>query len=560
MAFSFGSTTATSQPTLFGSTTTPATSTGFGGFGTSTGGFGSGLGTFGTATTSSTTGAGTGFGFGGFGTTTTAAPSSSLFGTFGTTSASPFSFSATTTTTPSGFGGFGTGTTGFGTGLTSTGTTGAFGGFGGGSAFGTTGSSAFGAPSGASTFGAPSGTGFFGAQPQNAQQQEEANLANVALAISLPQIYGDERDAIIAKWNQLQAYWGTGKGFYSINGVVEFKPENHFCRFKALGYHLIPKGSNELGQVALVLARKEEEVAAAQQQVVDTLHRILGSRPTLSVCVEGIKPLPEDRTEVVIYVLERPVQGPAKRVSANDLFNFLNQPAQKNQIATQLMVESILPKVGWTEEQLKEYLDKPPAGVDPLLWQQAKLDNPDPEKYIPVPMIGFKELHRRLKYQAEQTKLFQQRLDVISGDITQLQTQHSTMLAKLEDYKRKDLELGHRLLKVIVKQEIYRKMGFAIQAEEETLKVQLEQLQAELNHPTQFKGRLNELMSQMRMQTQMSSGRTDSTYQMDSETQAEIRLILKQQQDGLQHLIEIIKEDAADVHLIEQGLAKSRLK
>lgn len=64
---------------------------------------------------------------------------------------------------------------------------------------------------------------------------------------------------------------------------------------QALGYHLIPKGSNELGQVALVLARKEEEVAAAQQQVVDTMHRILGSRPTLSVCVEGIKPLPEDR-------------------------------------------------------------------------------------------------------------------------------------------------------------------------------------------------------------------------------------------------------------------------
>ena len=30
-------------------------------------------------------------------------------------------------------------------------------------------------------------------------------------------------------------------------------------------------------------------------------------------------------------------------------------------------------------------------------------------------------------------------------------------------------------------------MGYAIQEEEETLKVQLEQLQVELNHPTQFK-------------------------------------------------------------------------
>ncbi|XP_059154132.1 nucleoporin p54-like [Physella acuta] len=560
----FGTTGATPGFGTAGATTgfgTAGATTGFGTAGASTG-FGAsagGLGTFGTGTNPA----------GGFGTAPTT--TSSLFGGFGTsTSSSPFSFTTPTTSTTTGFGGFGTGSGGFGAGL---GSTGGFGGFGGASTLGGTGTSTFGTPgqsafgtgaafggttggstfSGAGAFGAPTG-GLFN---QTAQQQEEANLANVAMAVSLPQIFGDERDAIIAKWNQLQAYWGVGKGYYSSNGVVEFKPENHFCRFKALGYHLIPKGSNDLGQLALVLGRKEEEVTAAQQQIVDTLQRILGNKPTLSVCVEGIKPLPEDRTEIVIYILERPATGPAKRVLASDLFNALNQATLKSQLVSQLNVENMLPKVGWTEEQLKEYLDKPPAGVDPLLWQQAKLDNPDPERYIPVPMIGFKELQRRLKHQAEQTKLYQQRLDVIASDLADLQTQHSTMLSKMEDYKRKDLELGHRLLKVIVKQEIYRKMGYAIQVEEETLKVQLEQLQVELNHPTQFKGRLNELMSQMRMQLQMASGRADPTYQMDGETQSEIRIILKQQQEGLQHLIDIIKEDAADLQLIEQGISKS---
>lgn len=33
--------------------------------------------------------------------------------------------------------------------------------------------------------------------------------------------------------------------------------------------------------------------------------------------------------------------------------------------------------------------------------------------------------------------------------------------------------------------------------------------------------------------------------------------ILKQQQEGLQHLIDIIKEDATDLQLIEQGISKS---
>jgi len=52
------------------------------------------------------------------------------------------------------------------------------------------------------------------------------------------------------------------------------------------------------------------------------------------------------------------------------------------------------------------------SGINPLLWQQAILDNPDPEKLIPVPLIGFKELHMRFKFQEQQTKLHQQRLDV----------------------------------------------------------------------------------------------------------------------------------------------------
>lgn len=71
------------------------------------------------------------------------------------------------------------------------------------------------------------------AQPQQQQQQQQQNaLANLAMAVSVPQIFGDERDAIIARWNQVQACWGTGKGFFSQNGVVEFKPDNPFCRFK----------------------------------------------------------------------------------------------------------------------------------------------------------------------------------------------------------------------------------------------------------------------------------------------------------------------------------------
>ena len=51
-------------------------------------------------------------------------------------------------------------------------------------------------------------------------------------------------------------------------------------------------------------------------------------------------------------------------------------------------------------------------GIDPLIWRQARLDNPDPDRFIPVTMVGFHELERRRQRQEEETKLHQQRLDV----------------------------------------------------------------------------------------------------------------------------------------------------
>ena len=60
----------------------------------------------------------------------------------------------------------------------------------------------------------------------------------INLALANPQIYGDERDGIIAKLNHLQAYWGTGKGYYNQQGsAVDFTRENPYCRFKVQYSH-----------------------------------------------------------------------------------------------------------------------------------------------------------------------------------------------------------------------------------------------------------------------------------------------------------------------------------
>ncbi|XP_063314760.1 nucleoporin p54 isoform X4 [Pelobates fuscus] len=524
MAFSFGSTagTAANQGTGFslGTFTPKTTASGFG---------------FGTATTTASTGFGGGFG--GFGSTTT------------TASAPAFSFSAPT----------------------NSGTTGLFGaaqnkGFGFNTGFGATATN--------TGLGAGLGTGLgfgFNTQQQQQQQQQQQRLGglfsqpvqnnaqsnqliNTASALSAPTLLGDERDAILAKWNQLQAFWGTGKGYFHNNiPPVEFTQENPFCRFKAVGFSCIPNNKEEDGLVAFVFNKKESDLRAQQQQLVENLHKVLGGNQTLTVNVEGVKTMPDDQTEVVIYVVERSPNGTSRRVPATTLHNYFEQVNVKANLQ-QLGVTLTMARTELSPAQIKQLLQNPPAGVDPIIWEQAKVDNPDPEKLIPVPMVSFKELLRRLKVQDQMTKQHQSRLDIISEDISELQKNQATTMAKIAQYKRKLMELSHRVLQVLIKQEIQRKSGFAIQAEEEQLRVQLDTIQSELNAPTQFKGRLNELMSQIRMQNHFGAVRSEEKYYVDGDLLREIKQHLKQQQEGLSHLIGIIKDDLEDIKLIEHGL------
>ncbi|KAM4708415.1 nucleoporin p54 isoform 2-T2 [Discoglossus pictus] len=496
-----------------------------------------------------------------------------------TTASTGFGFGAATTTASTGFGGgfggFGAATTTAGTGSafsftapTNTGTTGLFGatqnkGFGFGTGFGGT---ATNTGLGTSLGG---GLGFGGFNTQQQQQQtalgglfnqpvqntaQSNQLINTASALSAPTLLGDERDAILAKWNQLQAFWGTGKGYFNNNiPPVEFTQENAFCRFKAVGFSCIPNNKEEDGLVALVFNKKENDVRSLQQQLVESLHRVLGSNQTLTVNVEGVKTMPDDQTEVVIYVVERSLNGTSRRVPATTLHSYFEQANTRANLQ-QLGVTLTMARTELSPAQIKQLLQNPPAGVDPIIWEQAKVDNPDPEKLIPVPMVGFKELLRRLKVQDQMTKQHQSRLDIISEDIGELQKNQATTMAKIAQYKRKLMELSHRVLQVLIKQEIQRKSGYAIQAEEEHLRVQLDTIQCELNAPTQFKGRLNELMSQIRMQNHFGAVRSEEKYYVEADLLREIKQHLKQQQEGLSHLTGIIRDDLEDIKLIEQGL------
>lgn len=535
----------------FGTATTP--STGFGGFGTtpasSAPSTGFSFGSFGAQPTTSTAGTAGGNLFSGFGQQAPAQTQTSTagFGGLGSFGAKPLGTGTTS------FGGFGASGTSFGTAGTSFGGTGT--GFGtAGSAFGATPSTGFGATG--SAFGIPSNTlsTGFGQQQQQAQQpsQHEA-LYNALVNVN---IFGDERDTTLTRWNQLQAVWGTGVGWYSASAPpVEFTPNNPFCRFKAVGYSVKLAADNKEGLVAVNFNKKESEIRPEQSQLATKFSQILGNKPNLTVNVAGIKPLSESKCQVVITVQEKGATGSVHKIPATELAAFLLQPTQRQQLST-LGVDNVYPQVALDEDQLKEYYENPPSGIDPRLWKQAIQDNPNPDKLIPVPMIGFKEVRWRMQCQEQETALHQAFLDKVAEEVQTLQRKQAATVAKTTEYRRKLVELEHRLLQLLVKQEITRKVGLALTPEEEAIRGHLESLQPHMYAPTHLKGRLAELLSTIRMQREKGEQKETERYTMDPAVQDDIKQFLRMQQDGMQHLVQTIQQDMADLKIIKEGMIK----
>ncbi len=88
------------------------------------------------------------------------------------------------------------------------------------------------------------------------------------------------------------------------------------------------------------------------------------------------------------------------------------------------------------------------TGIDYRLWKQVQIENPDKDKFIPIPIIGFDGILWRTKCQEEQTKLHEALLEGISDDISSMQRVQVATNVKLNELKQRTLELEHRVLKV----------------------------------------------------------------------------------------------------------------
>ena len=145
-----------------------------------------------------------------------------------------------------------------------------------------------------------------------------------------------------------------------------------------------------------------------------------------NIKVENCKHLPENKALLCISVVDTNTN---KKLPAFQLISFLNQAHIKQQLNNAFlnMFIELVPLQPPSKQEIEEYLKTPISGVDPVLWEQAKKENPDPKKFIPVPFIGFASLNARLKYQVQETEQQRFRLQMISEDIDNLERDNAQM-------------------------------------------------------------------------------------------------------------------------------------
>lgn len=86
------------------------------------------------------------------------------------------------------------------------------------------------------------------------------------------------------------------------------------------------------------------------------------------------------------------------------------------------------------------------------------------------------------------------------------------------------------------------------------LRSKLENMQALVSAPTQFKGRLSELLSQMRMQRNQWNNTIANEYTLDKDSSEEMISFLSLQQNAMAFLIDTVNKDSKSLKIISDGV------
>ncbi|KAJ3416118.1 hypothetical protein HDV05_003087 [Chytridiales sp. JEL 0842] len=205
---------------------------------------------------------------------------------------------------------------------------------------------------------------------------------------------------------------------------------------------------------------------------------------------------------------------------------------------------------------------------DPLTNKLAEIQSFwDP--MVPVLAVGFDDIKKRIAQQESVSNIHKAKLEELSDQLDKIERKHYLeTTVKLEEYKRRHVELAHRVLKIMKYVEVLRNKGYPIRAEEEALRGRLEAMDTQLKKPAHFRGRVQELQATLRLLkdsrriTTLGDSREGNGVGMeytfvDEQQMTLIGEALSTAQEGLKNLSAVIEEDQKDLSIIMKGYAEN---
>ena len=303
--------------------------------------------------------------------------------------------------------------------------------------------------------------------------------------------------------------------------------------------------------VRIVVNKPESELNAQKANISNTLRQIINEQ-TINPIIDSIYGIIETKlSEIRFYLLD----GNKNRISARQVVAFFSTNEMTNKLRN-MGVQELHPCLRPSESAIKAYLEKTPQGFDSNVWSQAVKNNPNPKELVPVPILGFQALRARALAQKSQSEQHESRLRLIGNEIANLHQSQTNIVSKFEQAKRKQLELNHRILKVMVQQEISRKAGHTIQEDEEILRIQFESILSELTSPSGVKSELTEVTSLMRLNIINSK---EDNYKLEEDVVVGIQMHLSDQQERIENLLKVITEDMEDLRVIQEAFVDGSL-
>lgn len=244
-------------------------------------------------------------------------------------------------------------------------------------------------------------------------------------------------------------------------------------------------------------------------------------------------------------------------------------------------------------------LHEKPAAIEQSKWDEAIEKRPD-DSYVPALAIGFTDLQKRIKVQDQTVALYQQRMHEINDKLVALCQKHDlTTTVKFSQMKMRHEKLVHRTLSLAAKIQVLRSRGYVLRPDEEVLKKKLESLIKQIDDPAVF-GRINEIWARLTVLSERArslaskNGRlgtagfgsddddlnnggndadrnngdddavramlTELDWNRDEEQLEKLAKVLKEQQEGISFLAEVLQKDTAQVDDIIEDLIYGKNK